>query len=159
MQVLISDANVLIDIDAGGLLELMFQLPYEFQVSDMLFVDELEAHHPSLPSLGLKLAELDGPHMIMALELVTRYADPSRYDCFSLALAKQKACPLLTGDKALRNAASKEGVVVKGTIWIVNELVTNNLLTKDGANSAYQRMKSAGSRLPWERAMEMLSDL
>ena len=37
MQVLISDANVLIDMEAGELLELMFALPFEFKVSDMLF--------------------------------------------------------------------------------------------------------------------------
>lgn len=159
MQMLISDANVLIDMDAGGLLELMFQLPYEFQVSDMLFADELAEHHPQLLSLGLKLAELDGPHMTMAFELINRYADPSRYDCFSLALAKQKSYPLLTGDKALRNAASKEGVIVKGSIWVVNELVKNEILTKEEARDAYRKMEASGSRLPWDTAYRMLDDL
>ncbi len=45
MQVLISDANVLIDMEDGGLLELMFSLPYQFKVSDMLYRDELETQH------------------------------------------------------------------------------------------------------------------
>ena len=159
MQVLISDANVLIDMDAGGLLELMFRLPFEFQVADMLFADELEEHHPELLSFGLKLAELDGPHMTLAFDLINRYADPSRYDCFSLALAKQKSCPLLTGDKALRTAAAKEGVLVKGTIWLVNQLVINGILTKAEALEAYADMRSAGSRLPWEVANRMLEEL
>jgi len=53
MQVLISDANVLIDMEAGGLLELMFQLPFEFKVSDMLYVDELSHRHSHLLQLGL----------------------------------------------------------------------------------------------------------
>ena len=159
MQILISDANVLIDMDVGGLLEQMFQLPYTFQISDMLFVDELESHHPELLGYGLQLAELDTDHMREAFELVDRYADPSRYDCFSLALAKQKSCPLLTGDRALRNAASREGVIVKGSIWIVNELVKNEILTKEEARDSYSRMEAAGSRLPWDTAYRMLDDL
>ncbi|MCA6062513.1 PIN domain-containing protein [Thalassolituus marinus] len=159
MQVLISDANVLIDMDAGGLLELMFHLPFEFQVADMLFTDELAEHHPELLSLGLKLAELDGPHITLAFDLINRYADPSRYDCFSLALAKQKSCPLLTGDKALRTAAAKEGVLVKGTIWLVNQLVINGILTKAEALEAYAAMRGAGSRLPWDVANSMLEEL
>lgn len=159
MQILISDANVLIDMDAGGLLRTMFQLPYRFQVSDMLFADELSNHHPELIAYGLELTELDGEHMLEAFDLVARYADPSRYDCFSLALAKQQSCPLLTGDKALRSAASKEGVIVKGSIWIVNELVKNDILTKEEAREAYGNMEAAGSRLPWDTAYRMLDDL
>jgi len=42
MQLLISDANILIDMEEGQLLELMFQLPFEFRIPDLLFYDELE---------------------------------------------------------------------------------------------------------------------
>ena len=41
MKVLISDANVLIDMEVGGLIELMFKLPFEFQTPDILFEEEL----------------------------------------------------------------------------------------------------------------------
>lgn len=49
MQVLISDANVLIDMEVGDLLEVMFQLPFQFKVADLPYHDELSAdsrHHP-----------------------------------------------------------------------------------------------------------------
>lgn len=58
MQVLISDANVLIDMEAGWLLELMFKLPFEFKVSDMLFADELLHQHSLLLRLGLIQADI-----------------------------------------------------------------------------------------------------
>ena len=116
MQVLISDANVLIDMEAGGLLELMFKLPFEFKVSDMLFADELSHQHSHLLSLGLIQAELTPEGMMEAMRMTHAYTGPSRYDCFSLALAKQECCPLLTGDKDLRRAAQQEAVLVKGTI-------------------------------------------
>ena len=37
MRLLVSDANIFIDMEEGGLLELMFKLPYEFCVPDVLF--------------------------------------------------------------------------------------------------------------------------
>ena len=39
MLLLISDANVLIDIENGGLTGAMFSLPYQFAVPDILFYE------------------------------------------------------------------------------------------------------------------------
>lgn len=158
MQILISDANVLIDMDVGGLLEQMFQLPYTFQIPDMLFVDELESHHPELLGYGLQSVELDEECMIDAGVLVERYSGPSRYDCFALSLAKQRSAPLLSGDKALRKAAKKERVEVKGSLWVVTELVIHGVISKDQALAAYKKMEAAGSRLPWDDAHRMLEE-
>lgn len=41
-QLLISDANILIDMEEGGLLEAMFQLPYDFATPDILFLKSLK---------------------------------------------------------------------------------------------------------------------
>lgn len=81
MQVLISDANVLIDMEDGQLLERMFQLPFQFKVSDMLFQDELSELHPHLLEFGLVPTELTGESMVEALRMTRLYAGPSRYDC------------------------------------------------------------------------------
>ncbi len=40
-KLLISDANVVIDIIDGGLLEGMFSLEYEYGIPDLLYEDEL----------------------------------------------------------------------------------------------------------------------
>lgn len=48
MQLLISDANILIDLEEGQLIELMFQLPYQFSIPDVLFEEELEEEHQHL---------------------------------------------------------------------------------------------------------------
>jgi len=159
MEVLISDANVLIDMEAGQLVELMFQLPYEFKVSDMLFKDELSDQHGYLLDLGLIETELMPAGMLEAIRMTAAYARPSRYDCFCLALAKQEGCPLLTGDRDLRAAAESETVECRGTIWLVNELVIHGLIDKPLARQAYERMRDAGSRLPWERAINDLDDI
>jgi len=159
MQVLISDANVLIDMEDGGLLELMFSLPYQFKVSDMLYRDELEAQHSHLLELGLQPTVLETEGMLDAMRMAATYTGPSRYDCFCMALAKQEACPLLTGDKDLRKAAQQEAVRVMGTIWLVEQLVTHSLIDKIAAQTAYTSMKAAGSRLPWKQALQRLSQI
>lgn len=159
MQVLISDANILIDMEVGLLLDRMFQLPYQFMTPDVLFEEELKDSHPHLLTLGLQLGELSADSVITVFELNGTYGGPSIHDCFALALAKQECCPLLTGDRALRNAAEKEAVVVMGTLWVVEQMVVHSILTKEDALLAYDTMRANGSRLPWDKAKQRIEDI
>jgi predicted nucleic acid-binding protein len=159
MQLLVSDANILIDLEDGQLSKFMFQLPYRYSIPDILFHDELENNHQHLLDMGLELSTLSSEIMKHATKLIEQYTKPSRYDCFALALAHSKGCTLLTGDKPLRNAAEKEGVVVKGTLWLVETMIRQSLLTVEEAEKAYQLMKESGSRLPWALAEARLNNL
>lgn len=158
MQLLISDANILIDLEEGELLELLFRLPYQFSVPDILFAEELEDQHSHLPGMGLLLGELEPQSMVYAFELIQRVKGPSRNDCFALALAKQKNCPLLSGDRALRQVAEAEAVVVMGTIWLVEEMILRDIISIEQARSAYQRMRANARRLPWDKALQRLDE-
>lgn len=159
MQLLISDANILIDLEEGQLIQLMFQLPYQFSIPDILFFEEMSEEHSYLPELGLDIAELSGEMLMYAMDLTQKYTGPSRNDCFALALAKDKQCPLLTGDKALRKAAETEAVIVNGTLWVVEQLIHQQLITVAQARDAYQRMKDTGRRLPWAVAEASLQEI
>lgn len=66
----------------------LFKLPYQIEVPDMLFVDELEADHGYLLDYGLQLGALTPASMAEVETLVIKYKQPSRYDCFALMLAK-----------------------------------------------------------------------
>jgi predicted nucleic acid-binding protein len=158
-QLLISDANILIDVEDGDLIAEFFKLPFEFHVPDLLFVDELEESHAHLLDYGLKLSALSPESMAEAERLVKIYSQPSRYDCFALVLAKQKECPLLTGDRRLRKAAEKEQVEVKGTIWIMGELLKNKIITVQDAQIAYDKMKAKGRRLPLAEVEKQLAEI
>ena len=159
MRLLTCDTNILIDLEEGWLLEQFFQLPYEFRVPDILFSEELEAQHSHLSTLGLQLGELTSQSMLAAVELIQRYGELSRNDCFTLALARQEQCSLLTGDQDLRKAAEMEQVKTNGTIWVVNQLVTHQIIDKPQAKAAYDRMKANGRRLPWALALRQLDEL
>lgn len=143
VTLLISDANVIIDMEIGGLIKQMFRLDYEFAVPDVLYEEELKDSHSNLPKLGLKQLELQPESVDYAVELGARYRKPGRIDLMALALAKQEQCQLLTGDQALREASRA------GTIWLVGGMLRDKIITKKDARTAYNKMKESGRRLPW----------
>ncbi len=159
MRLLVSDANILIDMEEGQLLTVVFKLPFELIIPDLLFFDELEELHPHWLGLGLKLGVLSGESVRHVSELTRKYAKPSRNDCMALALAKQEKCPLLTGDRDLKKAAELEGIFVSGTLWLVEQLVIHSLISVETAKQSYERMKANGRRLPWDLAMQRLDAL
>lgn len=155
-QLLISDTNIIIDLEDGRLINELFQLPYRFAVPDILFAEELEAHHGHLLALGLQQRELNPESMAYALQLVERYGGPSTHDCFALALARQERCPLITGDKRLRKAAEQEQVEKLGTLWILEQMLMHGIVAVDRIDTAKTLMRQAGSRLPWSTLETLL---
>ena len=151
MQLLISDANILIDMEEGGLLASMFSLDCEFLIPDILFYEELEELHPHLVGMGLKIQPLSSELVARGANLAAQYTKPGRNDLFALALAEHSNCPLLTGDANLRMAAKSENIEVRGTIWLMEQMVCSGLSFAI-ARTAYEQMKARGRRLPWDVA-------
>lgn len=168
MRLLISDANILIDMEAGALIETLFRLPMQFGIPDLLYYEEIEEGSPGLEDLGLLIMEVSGDFVKYAEQLPGQYnhtlparngPKPSHNDYLALALAKQESCTLLTGDANLRVVASKEQVTVMGTIGLLCTMVENQLLTVDDAFKALDRMKDGKRRLPWPEAEKVLNAL
>lgn len=101
MLLLISDANILIDIEDGNLTSVIFRLPYEIAVPDILFELELREQHSYLLEAGLKVRSLTAESVKRTEFLRFKYSRPSLMDHSALALAMQEKCPLLSGDKNL----------------------------------------------------------
>lgn len=157
-KLLISDANIIIDIAAGELVEAMFTLEYEFATPDILFSEELEEQHPEVLDAGFKVIELK-PESISQADRYFQENMVSRVsvnDCLALSLAKQENFPLLTGDSKLKQLAIVEGVTVRGTLWLVEAMFTNGFITAKGAEIAYQKMLDDGSRLPVQAIQKQL---
>ena len=150
MQILISDSNIFIDMEVANLTSQMFALPYSFATPDILYYEELEEEHPNLLDAGLKVLLLSSETIKYTESIVLKYPKAGKNDLFALALAKQESCPLLTGDGALRKAGKKEEIQIFGTIWIMDELIKHDIITKDEAMEAYDIMKNNKRRLPWD---------
>jgi len=159
-MLLISDANILIDMESAELLEVMFQLPMRIAIPDILYKEEIEPETPGLEAFGLSVLEISGEYMEYAYTLTGRYGNgPSHNDYLALALAKQEGCPLLTGDKQLRNVALSEEISTMGTIWLLRTMVEHQILTVQQALEAIEKMKNGGRRLPWAEAERILKNL
>lgn len=159
MKLLISDANILIDFEEGGLVDALFGLEARLAVPDVLFEDELKEAHPHFEELGLESIELGPVAVHRAVELARAHRRPGRIDLLALALAEQEACPLLTGDRDLRDAANAEGVEVHGTLWVAALLLDAGLVTASELRAAYQAMRAASRRLPWSLVDDQLRRL
>lgn len=159
MALLVSDANIFIDFEDGGLLDVLFGLGETIGVPDLLFEDELRAQHWDLLDRGLVLIELSAETLQYVATLSARYRRPSRLDLAALAAARQEACPLLTGDRHLRRAAEQEGVEVHGTLWLAERLVVDGLVSVSELATAYRQMRAHGRRLPWDEVDRQLARL
>lgn len=160
-QLLISDANILIDMEKGGITRQMFQLDAVFAVPDLLYEEELRDQHPHLPGLGLQTLELTAETVAYAEQLIMKHAKTgaSTNDLLALALARQEKTTLLTGDGKLRIVATAEKIPFHGTVWLMGQLMDAGILTVQEAAVAYDRMKAARSRLPWdEEVAQQLRD-
>ena len=156
---LISDSNILIDIEVGGLTASMFSLEYDFAVPDVIYIEELQEQHAYLIEMGLQARTLDAQIVERVVVLADQYRKPSRNDLLALALAEYENCPLLTGDRYLREAAEDEGVNVKGTIWLIEQMVKYGKITVEVAEQAYGTMKNSNRRLPWNSVEQSLQEL
>ncbi|WP_435105529.1 PIN domain-containing protein [Arhodomonas sp. AD133] len=157
-MLLVSDTNIIIDLETGGLVDELLALDEDVGVPDVLFHEELAAQHSYLEQAGLGVLPLEGKTMMRAFQLAGRYQKPSRNDLMAMALAEQERGVLLTGDQDLRRAAETEHVPVHGTIWVIGKMIDSALITPERANAAYEAMYHDGRRLPWAEVRRQLRE-
>ena len=80
MLLLISDANILIDMEAGQLLEKLFQLPFNFAIPDILYWEEIQPEAQGLEVLGLKVLEVRGEFVDYAFAMQSKYGEAPSTD-------------------------------------------------------------------------------
>lgn len=103
----------------------MFKESMESEIlSPTGFLDELVAD-------GLVGVDITIEEFLLADRWGNAYPKLSVPDRIALAIAKQRGIALLTGDKALRKAASQEGVSTLGTLGVLDRLLNGNYIAKD----------------------------
>ena len=146
----VTDANVWIDLDYGGLLGRAFELGDDLVIPDVIFYEEVFTPDTGLLlRLGIQVSGLTGAQLTALIDtLAGRYPRASLRDLSSLILARDEGSVLVTGDKALRKAAEKEGVEVHGVLWVLDRLVSEAGLLPVEAARSLRLMLRGGARLP-----------
>ncbi len=156
MRVVVSDANILIDLVDGGIASSLSHLPYQIVVPEILFEEELRARHSNLIDLGISI-EPSAENSILEVERqIRRYPRISRNDAFALVMAQEKQCVLLTGDQNLRKAAENCKIEVHGTVHLIEEIIAAGIFTGERLREAVNLMKSRGRRLPWDSVDQVI---
>jgi hypothetical protein len=153
MQLVVTDTNIIIDLDAGGLLEDIFCLPnVEFCVPDVLYVEELADAYGILPGLGLKVLPQPPEAVGYVEQLRSRFKRQSSNDLFALALARTLNGALLAGDCAMSEVARAERIKVHGMVWLMEQLLVARIIPVGRVASTYEVMQREGCRLSWIEA-------
>lgn len=125
MEFISSDTNVWIDFRVISRLSLPFLLPYTYIMYTESITSELltpVGFQNELTAAGLVGVDITIEEFMLAEAWGNIYPKLSTQDRIALAIAKEREIILLTGDRALRKAAAREGVAVLGTIGVLDQL-------------------------------------
>lgn len=149
MEYISSDTNIWIDFFAVDALALPFRLDCTYLMSSDALEDEWlspKGRGNELIELGLQAVKITTEEFYYAEEIRSRCPKLSAYDTFALAIAKFRGIALLTGDGRLRKTAIEEGVTVRGTLWIFDELLRNGILSEEEYRKFMLAMKAQNGR-------------
>lgn len=162
MEYISSDTNVWIDFITIQKAELPFRLPYAYLMSRDAVEDELLSPpgiSEELLSYGLIPVDITEDEFSLAEVFGTLYLRLSVFDRIALAIAKCRNIVLLTGDRALRQAAKRESVPVLGTIGLLDKLLEGRFITSDeycGCLRDWERLNGGIIRLPEDEILTRL---
>jgi len=150
------DTNIFVDLDNGGVGNHLFELQYQFSSTDLALheattVDIETRSHPNLTVRSFSAEEL-----IVMFHMRSRIPTLSVADMSLLYVCLEEKVPLLTGDAALRKYAESKGVEVHGLLWVLDELVTSEVLRPGIAADVLERICDFGSFLPVDECTRRL---
>jgi rRNA-processing protein FCF1 len=153
MKIVINDANILIDLAKLELLNEFSELDFEMYTTDFVF-EELNAEQKSPIN---KLIESESLNLIQTEELedyqgITQLLNSSTglsfEDCSVWYYSQKFNGTLLTGDGKLRKEVKKNGIEVRGIIYLFDELLKQNKIDFERAIIKIEELKLLNNRLP-----------
>jgi len=153
----VTDANVWIDLRHGGLIPAAFALDVTWAAPDIVVRHELRSPlGTGLLRRGLLELTLSPAEISAALALRRAYGGISAADAMTLALAESRQMILVTGDGPLRRAAKGQDVRHHGVLWVLDLLVSAQIVGQRVAAEALAQMKEQGGRFPQEEVKKRL---
>jgi len=162
-SVAVKDANILIDCAEIGMLKEVFQLPFQFKTTDLLWEEvndgeQKRALEAFVKEKQLELVELSIEEISYLQEMEQNFAGLSIQDCSAMYLAKKDKGILLTGDGKLRKTSTQGGIEVHGMLWLLREVFEAGFLDKEQALEKAKALKSSNMRLPRAELDKMIKE-
>lgn len=164
MKLIITDTNVFFDIIEIRALPEFFALDYEicttdFVINEILKSNQKEEVENFIRAKKLKILNLNPEEVESVLNFQTKRIFKGITDKTVLWKSIELKCPLLTGDKKLRKEAKDWGVEVHGSIWVVGELVNQQIVTKNNGVTLFEALKMVNGSLPHDEIDKLIKQL
>ena len=137
-MLLVSDANIFIDLERIGLLIEFSKLDIKISTSDFVFNELNEKQQILVKSLSIDIYTLPAEELMKFFieyqelgQVKISYQDYSIY-----YFAKKYEAYLLSNDKALRKFSNKKNIEVKGIFYILDLIIEHSELSKNDLHTS-----------------------
>lgn len=148
----IQDANILIDLYNIGLLEYCMRLNYRFCTTDIIFAELYEKQSAYLETFitnGLfTVIPIQEDALSEIKELSKQNTKLSEQDFSAYYYATKQRAILLTGDHHLKKFALANNVPTHGILWLFDEMVACDCLSKIEASERLKFLMTKNKRIP-----------
>jgi predicted nucleic acid-binding protein len=153
MRLIITDTNVLFDLLKIGALPEFFSLDFEIGTTVFVIEEIKPAEQKEMVDAFIRARKLTVYHFSeKEIEEVINFktgSDLKRLtDKSVIWKCNQLSCPMLTGDRRMREIGEELGIEVHGSIWVIDELYRCDLITSKKAKMLWAQLMITNSRLP-----------
>lgn len=160
-KLIITDTNVFFDLINIKALPYFFGLDLEicttdFVVNEITRPEQHEQIQVFVQSKKLTVFSLSPDEMGALTLMVTKRNLRRIADRSVLWKALDLKCKLLSGDGNLRKEAEENGLTVNGSIWVLQQLALDVIITHSQAVVFLQELKKINDRLPEEEIDKLI---
>jgi len=155
MKVVVTDVSVFFDLFEIQVLPEFFALGWEIHTTDFVYNEILQADQKEVfevfeRSKRLKILSFTSEEEMQVLNFKTKLSIRSIADKTILWKALQLEATLLTCDRKLRKEAEGHAIEVRGSIWVIEQLVENGIINSTRGISLLENLKMTNNRLPFD---------
>ena len=164
MKLIITDTNIFFDIISIGALPEFFALDFEiyttdFVIREILESDQKEQIESFISAKKLNVFKLTANEVEEIQSFITKRFFKGITDKTILWKSQQLKCPLLTGDKKLRNEVEDFKIMVHGSIWVINSLIEKEIITSIKGAEFLEQLKLINASLPHDEINKLIKRL
>ena len=153
MKVVVTDVSVFFDLFEIQVLPEFFALDWEIHTTDFVYNEILQADQKEVfevfeRSKRLRILKFSSEEEAEVLNFKTKLSIRSIADKTILWKALQLEATLLTSDRKLRKEAEGHAIEVRGSIWVIEQLVENGIINSTRGINLLKNLKMTNNRLP-----------
>lgn len=161
-DIVIKDSCTIIDHCELGLLEIFFSMGLSVYTTPNVIAEITEPEQAALVSRYVNSGHLkvDGAGDVsMITTIVIENPALSPADGSVLELAIRLQATILTSDGSLRRVSQAKHVPVRGSLWVIEEMIARELLNKETALAKLEQYPTVNPRAPKKEISALIEKL